>query len=459
LLFSFSFSQINYPITNQLLRINVTLGSVLFLPTFQVSLKAPSSSFVATSNVPLVACFQEQYAATLNGNAFVNDMVISNNSANWKTGSCTYFFKIPANSNTSINIDFGLVPISFGLYPENATGLGIVDVTLSLGAVGDSCLWNSTLMEVFNGANCVASATIPTIVFVNKNGTLSTDNITVNNNATGLYFFQLPFIPYRTGKIVFSACSVNSNSTTFSIRRDGNPFSSSVMTDCSAPAVIENPREGLFGYYVFVNNQLDAPQSFSITLTPTQFTSNVSAFIEKLVLPANAIYYIQVDLNKNTTNGNELWFNLGTHNTSGVMPNVFASLEQYPQPGNADILSCNAEYCNKVNTIKFNSTRAQTWFIGIQNTIGNETWIGVWFNSLCAPGCAAHGYCEMNGPLQGQCQCIEGFIGVNCNTQNGIGPQFIVLIIIAFLVALTAVIGFGAWAYMRRKKNQYDIVS
>jgi hypothetical protein len=59
----------------------------------------------------------------------------------------------------------------------------------------------------------------------------------------------------------------------------------------------------------------------------------------------------------------------------------------------------------------------------------------------------------------GFCNCIDGFIGVDCNTPNGFGPQFIVLIIIAVLVALTAVIGFGAWAYMRRKRGQYDIVS
>jgi len=89
----------------------------------------------------------------------------------------------------------------------------------------------------------------------------------------------------------------------------------------------------------------------------------------------------------------------------------------------------------------------------------NGSIAGVWFNSLCAPDCIDHGNCQPDGPAAGYCQCIDGFIGVDCGTPNGFGPQFIVLIIIAVLVALTAVIGFGAWAYMRRKRGQYDIVS
>jgi len=42
---------------------------------------------------------------------------------------------------------------------------------------------------------------------------------------------------------------------------------------------------------------------------------------------------------------------------------------------------------------------------------------------------------------------------------KGLGPQYIVLIIIASLVVASAIIGFVAWAYMRRKRADYEIVS
>jgi len=101
----------------------------------------------------------------------------------------------------------------------------------------------------------------------------------------------------------------------------------------------------------------------------------------------------------------------------------------------------------------FNVTsNTSVWYVGIFNP-RDDVVSGIWYGSLCAPDCEDHGKCETTG----LCNCIEGFVGVDCNTASGLGPQFIVLIIIAALVLLTAIIGFVAWAYMRkRRENDYS---
>jgi hypothetical protein len=142
-------------------------------------------------------------------------------------------------------------------------------------------------------------------------------------------------------------------------------------------------------------------------------------------------------------------------------PFIFASRGQLPSRLDADVTICNLNFCTFVNSVFFNVSKQEWWYIGIQNQdpkFFNYT-VAIWFNSICYPDCVSHGECEDQGEKYGVCDCIDGFIGADCSISNGFGPQFIVLIIIAVLVALTAIIGFGAWAYMRRKRGQYDIVS
>jgi hypothetical protein len=47
-------------------------------------------------------------------------------------------------------------------------------------------------------------------------------------------------------------------------------------------------------------------------------------------------------------------------------------------------------------------------------------------------------------------------LGLDCQTpnENGLGSQYIVLIIIASLVLASSVIGFIVWLYMRRSKSK-----
>eukprot|EP01127_Copromyxa_protea_P001600 TRINITY_DN11559_c0_g1_i1.p1 TRINITY_DN11559_c0_g1~~TRINITY_DN11559_c0_g1_i1.p1 ORF type:complete len:439 (-),score=109.67 TRINITY_DN11559_c0_g1_i1:55-1371(-) len=146
-----------------------------------------------------------------------------------------------------------------------------------------------------------------------------------------------------------------------------------------------------------------------------------------------------------------------TNATTGI-PQLYASRGVIPTPGNADVSNCNDAYCDVVRTITFNTTGAdEEWFVGVFPTVtGNQTY-GIWWNTTCITGCQTdnHGTCQPSGV----CECEIDFEGVACSISKGLGPQYIVLIIIASLVVASAIIGFVAWAYMRRKRSAYEIVA
>jgi hypothetical protein len=149
-----------------------------------------------------------------------------------------------------------------------------------------------------------------------------------------------------------------------------------------------------------------------------------------------------------------------TTNNSSNIPYIYASRWQIPVVTDkgviADVMNCNRDYCSAVRSIAHNST-AEDWYIIVEgSTDGNVTY-GLWFNTTCVPGCddENHGECLDSG----KCLCEIDFEGIDCSVSKGLGPQYIVLIIIASLVVASAIIGFVAWAYMRRKRANYEIVS
>jgi len=128
-------------------------------------------------------------------------------------------------------------------------------------------------------------------------------------------------------------------------------------------------------------------------------------------------------------------------------------------------MNCNFEYCDGAHIIKVNFTDAkenpQVWYIGTYTGSENNTY-GVWFDSACAQECTEQntGTCQETYPDYGKCVCATSSLtGVDCTIRTGLGPEYIVLIIIAALVVASAIIGFVAWAYMRRKRVQYEHVS
>jgi hypothetical protein len=144
---------------------------------------------------------------------------------------------------------------------------------------------------------------------------------------------------------------------------------------------------------------------------------------------------------------------------------VYVSLNQFPTKNSYDIKNCNQLNCGYASILNLNTTTSlkpgnYTFFVGIYNTANNTASYGIWFNSICAPGCTdnSYGTCNDNGPSTGQCVCAsQDYAGYNCQTlvDNGIPAQYIVLIIIASLVVASAIIGFIAWAYMQKKRQGY----
>jgi len=187
----------------------------------------------------------------------------------------------------------------------------------------------------------------------------------------------------------------------------------------------------------------------------------------------NASYVINhnewIYLRFEATHAQGLLFSVTTPNSSSI-PNIFASRgqipTQYPSSAqlfmltdrySADILNCNRQFCNVVRSIAYNVSSDEEWFVGIYSMANVPVTFGFWFNTSCVPNCETdnHGQCDESG----RCECEIDFEGIDCSISKGLGPQYIVLIIIASLVVASAIIGFVAWAYMRRKRADYEIVS
>jgi len=162
------------------------------------------------------------------------------------------------------------------------------------------------------------------------------------------------------------------------------------------------------------------------------------------------------------------WVSVYTPNLSDF--DLYVRLGAIPDEMTSDIKNCNFYgSCDYAKIINFNNTAASlpsgqvnTYYVGIHaNTNISYT---IWWSSTCAPLCVSNeeesGVCTFSGTTIGQCSCEDGYMGFDCSLPNGTLPtQYIVLIIIASLVVLSALIGFFAWAYMQRKREGYSSLS
>jgi len=431
---------------NVAFNLNATLGPQLFL--IQANLKNMSLLSVV-STADLMFCFVEQYS--LFGN-FNNTPVFNKNHKYW-SHSCKLLQK--TSGTMSVEIPLSMVPYAVGIFVQNATKTNFTHVNFTIGSNNDRCAPNQ----------------VSTQAGVCEDVTEITNFVKVDVPAEKLSAFHFRLPEHMNLTKSFSVlCADNTTELMYWVRRDGTPAEGGMMGKCPGePTVFMVPRNGLYGYYLLVENKLNKTQDFSVDIVGCPEHTGGASCANKimnattqpqLVMHLTDIYYFKI----NATVKSGVWISVRRINGTQmnvVNPLIFASLNQLPQPNDADIGGCNQFYCDLVNVIHFNVTENQTWYVGIQNSevAFNGSKAGIWFNSICAPDCQDHGTCADNGPQIGFCDCIDGFIGVDCQLPNGFGPQFIVLIIIAVLVALTAVIGFGAWAYMRRKRGQYDIVS
>jgi len=245
-----------------------------------------------------------------------------------------------------------------------------------------------------------------------------------------------------------------------------------VAADNNGTVTVNLPLPGLWVFAVYRSVATAAEAKVSVNGAPCTERGTAGPGCNKIPAAENNVtltvtaetghsptYHFWINASKTTP----VWVSVTTFNQSFI-PKLYVSKGQLPATdgSNAQISNCNRDYCTTVHSIFYNSTdlpeAGEDWFVTIQTvlTTGNVTF-GVWFDSNCVAGCMTNnrGQCLADGT----CQCYLDFTGIDCAISEGLGAPYIVLIIIASLVVASAVVGFVAWAYMRRKRNDYETLS
>jgi len=145
-------------------------------------------------------------------------------------------------------------------------------------------------------------------------------------------------------------------------------------------------------------------------------------------------------------------------------PEVFVRWGNLPTTTIYDFKGCSTQFCfvNFVNLGVLEGAN-NNWFIGVlaYNASGDD--FGIWRGDICPNDCNSNnnqGTCNTFGPKMGSCTCNTGYSLIDCSSSNGpIGfpVQYIVLIVMGSLVVLSALFGFIAWVYMKKKKHYEEI--
>jgi hypothetical protein len=290
-------------------------------------------------------------------------------------------------------------------------------------------------------------------------------------------FFKLT-VPEFAGSISVTVGNTTKRQSEFTwwARREGTPSAmANDFTVMGATLTVPSPRAGVWYFALkseFVSSaflKLTTVICKNNTIGPncdTHFEiAEIKLYQMNILTPVRHVFhYWKVVVNHT----HPLWASVrtvaGAPNLNNVQ--IYASKGQIPTLQSADLQNCYFQYCDGARIILLNATNAmqnETWFVGFTTDAVNVTY-SVWFDSACAQECTASntGTCTDTDkpPGYGVCVCVTSSLtGVDCTDHIGLGPEYIVLIIIAALVVASAVIGFVAWAYMRRKRVQYETVT
>jgi len=312
---------------------------------------------------------------------------------------------------------------------------------------------------------------IPAIKLASTNDTF---HYTFNKGETKFWTWQAP-VSFALSHLSFQmlpSSEISSVESTITARYAGGSYIIHDALDNNGTVTVMSPRQGVWVFSVH------AAEAGSADFRLTSFECGANSAGDGCMVPVKDAFsnmsititpedgwlYLRFPVSDAEP---VLLVSITTNNGSNI-PFIYASNGQIPlklQDGSiqADIHNCNQEYCDVVRSIKRNSTvmlfaeTKENWYIGIFSTVPGNTTFALWFNTTCVPDCDTdnHGECEASG----RCVCEIDFEGIDCSISKGLGPQYIVLIIIASLVVASAIIGFVAWAYMRRKRANYEIVS
>jgi hypothetical protein len=154
-------------------------------------------------------------------------------------------------------------------------------------------------------------------------------------------------------------------------------------------------------------------------------------------------------------------------------PELYAGFNRAPQfvGGNAvrgtfDVAGCNVESCKVLTQINLrggSSFAAEngTWYVAVKALESKDHL--VWIDFVCPANCSntqakTQGTCQTSGENLGVCKCQPSYSADLLCSEADFLVEYIILIVIAALVAISAIIGLVAWAYMKSKHRGYEPV-
>jgi hypothetical protein len=332
---------------------------------------------------------------------------------------------------------------------------------------------NSTVHMTLTGDNCTANAYWDSMACIDAVALASANDTFAGDFAKG----ETKFWTYMTdsGLSHFTLSMVGGSLSSFesviSARYNGGSYVIHDVSDTNGTLTVYSPRMGMWVFSVHAADMgnaqfhLEEFRCGSTSAGPGCTIPVLAAFnnMSLTITPEDGWMYLRFT----AMDKMPLLVSVTTGNGSNI-PFMYATRGQIPvKLGDgtilADIHNCNRDYCSMVRSIIRNITTPsdvvtpEEWYVGIFTNVPGNTTFGLWWNNTCVPDCDTdnHGECDPSG----RCQCEIDFEGIDCSISKGLGPQYIVLIIIASLVVASAIIGFVAWAYMRRKRANYEIVS
>jgi len=367
--------------------------------------------------------------------------------------SCHEYYTYPASSDPLkpiTNVDTVLLrdtPYYVGIALFDPLSTDVDTINFVLGSSGDDC----PHQQVYNDRENCVNAT-----FMNE--TLATPPSNWTLDEVRYFYFTVP--SNRIGSIM--AYSTNGESKLiFLFRFMGTPTNYHKDGQAGSTAYLPFPRPGEYFMRVRATENI-TDYSFALRFEHCNSTNSSGPSCTSFYNVSEA--WLDVPSRANAERYWHLFVPAGTLASVSIRPDdgdlwnyqLFAARGQLPQLKNADISYCYGSGCSGALTINITDAdpNDQYWYIGVVPAHNNRTY-GIWFNSVCAPGCENHGLCQYGGPEIGKCNCAADYIGSGCQISDTLSAQYIVLIIIACLLFTSGIVGFIAQAYLKRKGVGY----
>jgi len=185
---------------------------------------------------------------------------------------------------------------------------------------------------------------------------------------------------------------------------------------------------------------------------------------DKLEKAGDIKYYAIVNVPQNSLSAS-LWDNVADKKAS-----IAASFNRIPTymggKWSADLSTCNIEFCPKVQVLstkgyspsqQFGAAMNGTWYVAVAAGRDSNDYT-FWFDNVCPNNCSgSNGNCQTGSDNYGVCACNQNFEGLSCKQGSNQFIEYIILIIIAALVLVSALLGLIAWAYMRRRAQYVEV--